>query len=257
MALKESTGLRNFRLAGGSLRKAFEDAIINVYSGTAPASADLAVAGTLLLQVTKGSGAVAQGARSTPQVGTFTVGSCTLGQTFILNVTVDGVGPTAYTYTAIADDNSNAKVAAKVAQMLNDIPQLQAISTSTGVVWVASRFAGLAFTIAAGAGSGTITGLTSEHIAASNVNTLKLAAPSSGVELKNSDTWSGVRLAEGTMGYFRMVTSSDDGTQSTSQYRLQGNVSTSGAELNVSNINASTGATETIDSCAFTEPESD
>ena len=40
MALKYSTGLRNFLVGEGSLRKAFEDAVLNLYSGAAPANAD-------------------------------------------------------------------------------------------------------------------------------------------------------------------------------------------------------------------------
>ena len=47
MAGKLSTGLRNFRANGGSLRKAFEDGILNIYSGVAPEQADDAPTGIL------------------------------------------------------------------------------------------------------------------------------------------------------------------------------------------------------------------
>ena len=39
MALKLSAGLRNFLLGEGNIRKAFEDGILNIYSGAAPANA--------------------------------------------------------------------------------------------------------------------------------------------------------------------------------------------------------------------------
>jgi hypothetical protein len=59
MALKYSTGLRNFLVGEGSLRKVFEDAVLNLYSGAAPATADDAPLGVLLAKITKASGAVA------------------------------------------------------------------------------------------------------------------------------------------------------------------------------------------------------
>ena len=157
MSLVLSTGLTNFLLGGGSVRKAFEDALLNIYSGVAPSTADEPPSGVLLNTITKASGAVAAGARSTRQIGLITIGSNVLGQTFIINITVDGVGPTSYTFTVTAAETTVALVAMKVAQMLNDIPQLAAIASgSDGNIFVASRFAGLAFTMASGGGSGTI-----------------------------------------------------------------------------------------------------
>jgi hypothetical protein len=67
---------------------------------------------------------------------------------------------------------------------------------------------------------------------------------------------SGVGATNGTAGYFRLVTNLDDGLLSTTQLRMQGNVSTSGAELNLTNINIALGATQTIDTFQLTEPAS-
>jgi hypothetical protein len=257
MALKLSTGLRQFLMGGGSLREAFEDAVLNIYSGTAPVDADAAATGVFLAKITKASGALAPGDRSTPQIGLITIGSHGVGETFIINVTVDGAGPTSYTFTVTAAEDTNAKVALKIARMLNDIPQLSAIASGTdGNIFVASRIAGLSFTIANGGGTGTISALTSSVLAATTVNSLKLGLPAAGVIAKNADVWSGVALATGTAGYFRLVTNQDDGTLSNTQIRLQGNVSTSGAELNLSNINLTLGATQTIDTFQLTEPAS-
>jgi hypothetical protein len=257
MALKLSTGLRNFLMGEGSLRKAFEDGILNIYSGAAPAGADDAATGVLLAKITKASGAVVAGERSTPQIGLITIGSHNPGETFIVNVTVDGAGPTGYTFTNTPDAGGVAEVAMKVAEMLNDIPQLCPVASgSDGNIFVMSRLAGLAFTIANGGGTGTISALTSEVKAASALNSLKLANPASGVIQKNSDVWSGVGLATGTAGYFRLVTTLDTGLLSTTELRIQGNVSTSGAELNLSNINITLGATQTIDTFQLTEPAS-
>ena len=90
MALKLSTGLRNFLLGEGNIRKAFEDGVLNIYSGTAPANAHDAATGTLLCKIAKASGAVAANARSSPQIGLITIGSHAPGETFIIKVTADG-----------------------------------------------------------------------------------------------------------------------------------------------------------------------
>jgi len=255
MALKLSTGLRNFLLAEGSLRKAFEDGIINLYSGAAPASADDAPTGVLLCKLTKSSGAVAAGARSSPQIGLITIGSHAPGETFIINVTVDGAGPASYTVTNTPDAGGLVEAAMKAAEMLNDIPQIAAIASgSDGNIFISSKFAGGSFTIANGGGTGTISALTSEVKAAVVVNTLKLSAPAAGVITKNADPWSGVGLANGTAGYFRLITTLDTGIQSQEEIRIQGNVATSGAELNLSNLNIVMGATQTVDTFTLTLP---
>jgi len=64
MIIRESTGLRNTRIkAGGlSLADALADGTIKLYTGTIPASADDAVAGTLLCEITLASGAFVSGA---------------------------------------------------------------------------------------------------------------------------------------------------------------------------------------------------
>lgn len=61
MALQLSTGLRNGMLNATGFTEAFNDGTIYVYSGPQPATADAAVQGTLLLQVTVDNGAWAAG----------------------------------------------------------------------------------------------------------------------------------------------------------------------------------------------------
>jgi hypothetical protein len=256
MALKLSTGLRNILLEEGSLRKAFEDGILNIYSGAAPTSADDAATGTLLARITKASGAVVAGARSQSQIGIITITSHGSGETFVVPVTVDGVGPTNYTFTNTPDAGGVDGVALKVAEMLNDIPQLSAIAAgTTGVIHVTHRIAGGSFTLGAAGGTGTYT-VTSSALAATLLNTLKLGVSASGIIAKNADTWSGVGLAAGTAGYFRLVTNLDTGVLSTTEHRLQGNISSSGAELNLSNLNIVVGATQTVDTFQLTQPAS-
>ena len=57
MTLKVSTGLRDAMLGTDSLSGSLALGIINIYSGTAPATADAAETGTLLVTITESSGA--------------------------------------------------------------------------------------------------------------------------------------------------------------------------------------------------------
>lgn len=59
--MKYSTGLRNHLLASGSLRAALNSGVINIYSGTAPASADDAVPGAATLLCTISAGGTGGG----------------------------------------------------------------------------------------------------------------------------------------------------------------------------------------------------
>ena len=158
MAQKFSTGLRDFLLGEGSFRKAFEDSQVKIYSGAAPATADAATTGTLLCTVTKSSGTVSASERSTEKIHHVTIpDSHASGATVILNVTVDGVGPTSYTCTNTPDLDA-APFMINVARMINDIPQLEAIADVTArEIYVMSRIAGLDFTLANGGGSVTAT----------------------------------------------------------------------------------------------------
>jgi hypothetical protein len=255
MALKYSTGLRNFLLGEGSLRKAFEDGVLNIYSGAAPAAADDAPTGVLLAKITKASGALTAGARSTPKRYKINIATHGAGETVNLNLTIDGVGPVAHVYTNTPDAGTVDDVAKLVARMLNDIPQLRAIAEGgNGNLYVQSAIDGLDFTLADNGSTATIT--VTQVEAASSVNSLRFGNPAAGALAKNADVWSGVGLAAGVAGYFRLVTSQDGGLLSTTDVRIQGTISTSGADLNMSSLNIALGATQTIDQFQLTHPAS-
>jgi hypothetical protein len=252
MALKLSTGLRDFLIGEGTLRKAFEDAILNIYSGTPPTEADDAPPGVLLCKITKSSGAVAANARSTPKLCTVTI-SGTPDAGDIVKLDLDG---TNYYYTILAEDTTVALVALKVARMLNDSPHVDAIATgTTGVVYVQSRIPGVNFTLTEETSTGITVAVSADIIANVALNTLKLGAPVAGLISKTDDIWSGVILATGVASYYRFVTSSDLGTDNIIDLRIQGTVGLSGTDLELSNINFNTvGVTETIDTFALNEP---
>jgi hypothetical protein len=255
MALKLSTGLVNFLAGGRSLRKAFDDAVLKIYRGVAPTYADDAPTGTLLANITVSSGAVAATDRGTPRLYNMLVGSNADGHTFIVDVTIDGATIQSATVTAATDTATS--LATKLARALNDVSGLQAIATGAdGYLYVQCEINGLALTLAKNTGStGTLT--VNSVTSASRSNALQLGPPTLGVITKNADTWSGVALATGTTGYYRLVRPNDgaDADTNYTDYRIQGNVSTSGAELNMSNVNFVAGATQTIPTYTLTVPK--
>ncbi|MDQ8046905.1 MAG: hypothetical protein REI11_20035 [Patulibacter sp.] len=71
-----------------------------------------------------------------------------------------------------------------------------------------------------------------------------------------AQVWSGINVASGTATHFRIIDSEfpDDGTASTVQPRLQGLCGTAGADLNMSSVNLTSGAPQTIDAANITLP---
>jgi hypothetical protein len=241
-----------------ALRKGLEDCVLDIYGGvSAPVTADEAPLGTKLCRITKASGAVASTDRSTPRVYKISIPNATNGNTVKINVTVDGVGPTTYTYTIVnPPDTTDTKVAIKVARMLNDIAQLMAIAdqdaTGPAVLWVQGLIDGLDLTLADGGGTTTAT-VTAKQ-AAARVNTLYFGPSSGGIISKPGDVWSGVNLATGVASYFRFVLPWDSGILSAIDLRIQGLISTSGSDLDMSNTTLTMGATCTIDNYSLTLP---
>ena len=65
----------------------------------------------------------------------------------------------------------------------------------------------------------------------------------------------GVSVASGTAGWFRIRELADGGGSSTTDKRIDGAVATSGAELNISSTTITSGATQTISSLSLTLPK--
>jgi len=83
-------------------------------------------------------------------------------------------------------------------------------------------------------------------------------APVAGVVSKAvAQTWSGTSVAEGTAGYFRLYEAADNpALLSTTNSRIDGNVATSGANMNMSNTFVANGAVQTVSTFAITMPAS-
>lgn len=99
-------------------------------------------------------------------------------------------------------------------------------------------------------GSGSFTGGTA-------TNGINFGESNNGVLAKEAgEVWSGVGLTDGTAGWFRFYANDYTTGASTTAVRFDGNVATSGADLNMSNTAVDDGGTVTIDSVSLTQPAS-
>lgn len=104
---------------------------------------------------------------------------------------------------------------------------------------------------------GTITVGSGDFTPGSETNGIELGTASSGeISKSSSETWSMSAVATGTAGWFRYKgNATDTGTASTTLPRIDGSISTSGGDLNISSTSITSGNTYTIDSFKFTLPE--
>ncbi len=101
----------------------------------------------------------------------------------------------------------------------------------------------------------TITLSSGAFVSGSSTNGINFGEVSSGVLSKESgETWSGVGLANGTAGWFRLYDNSYTTGASSTAVRLDGSVASSGAQFNMTNTTVVTGATSTVDSVSLTLP---
>lgn len=72
-----------------------------------------------------------------------------------------------------------------------------------------------------------------------------------------AETWSGTAVADGTAGWFRLYENLDTpGSSSTTASRIDGNIATSGANMNMSNTFIANAAVQTVSSFSVTLPSS-
>jgi len=255
MTVRLSTGLRNSLAQGLGFAGAFNRGTINIYSGSQPATADSAVSGTLLGTVTIGSGALTQETRATQ---TITVA----GASGSINTVTVGTFNIIPDVTSVPFNTSQNQTASDLCDAINR-NGIYTASVSANVVTISPR-PGVGATHNGYVVATTVTTLTATSggnmaggVAAANA--LFFAPPVAGVVAKPSTSvWSFVGVATGTAGWFRFVGSASDAGAliSAAPYlvRMDGSIAVSGADMNLSNINVTTGAPNTIDTFSFTIP---
>lgn len=252
MTTRLSIGLRNALAQGMGFGAVFNKASINIYSGAQPATADSAVAGTLLGTVTLSSSGLTQ---ETQASGTITI---TGGSTSVLTVTVgtfniipDGAVPYNTSVNQTASDlcdaiNRNGIYTATVSGAVVTIKPRPGAGASHNGYLVSS--------------TGSVTATYANMSGGVNsAAALIFSIPVAGVIGKPSSAiWSFNGIANGTAGWFRLVGSVADAGATISaapfHARLDGSIATSGGDLNLSNIAITTGSPNTIDSFTFTVP---
>ena len=256
MTLRLSTGLRNYVNADGSLKGALQNGVLNIYSGAQPATADAAPTGTLLATITAASGARTAEVLAT---GTVTL-SGSAGS--VNTVTVNGVN---IIDTAVPYNTNLTQTAADLADMINNsrsAPNYKASSAGAVVTIIAERGTGASvntFVVTA-----TLTTLTATYAnmagGVTAANGLKMGTSVAGMLAKNAaQVWSGIAATSGTAGWFRFSGSvADSGVldSAATEVRMDGAISTSGAQLNMSSTSITGGATQTIASFPITLPTS-
>lgn len=85
---------------------------------------------------------------------------------------------------------------------------------------------------------------------------LLFGTAATGILPKANDAWSGVVLASGVAGYFRLYGTAGTSGSSSSEKRIDGNIGVSGSDLVLSNTSLTLGATLTVDSFNLTVPAS-
>lgn len=268
MALRISTALRNALLHGASLRREMANCVLKVYTGSQPASADAAPTGTLLCTYSSSSGSLT---REVLPVGSLTL-SGTSGSADTIKLAVGGGTAFDILGGAVTSDGTVAGTATLVANAINNNPANIYVTASTngadGVITLTGK-PGIGATMNGWVPSGTGTTISfgsavnigSGTAGVTAVNGLKWAYPAvAGVLSKlSSQTWSGVASATGTAGWFRIEAAvADAGALDSAAVvkRIDGAVSTSGAELNLSNTSITSTVTQTIDTCSITLPTS-
>lgn len=254
MTIRLSTGLRNNIVGPTGVAASFAGGVLDIYSGSQPATADSAISGTLLGRVSLASVTYVP---ETPASATLTLA----GASGSINVVTVG------TFNIIPLGAVNFVTDLTVtAAALADAINRNGIYTATS--------SGAVVTVKAPAGTGdahnglalaytatTMTATSSGNITGGVDATagLQWGVPSAGTVSK-SGTWGFSGLVAGTAGWFRIKASAlDTDAASSVSYlpvRLDGSIAVSGADMNLSNISIAVGAPTTIDSLTITMPAS-
>ena len=259
MTIRQSTGLRNHLQQNGSFRSAFQGGKLSIYSGSQPATADTAPSGTLLATVTDNSGAHTVEVQAT---GTITI-TGTSGT--ITGITVGGIQILGATVTWATSNTNTATLLAAQINKFHGYKLFVATAATTVVTLKANLGYGTAVNslVVTTTESGGDIVATDVNIGSGvsgilQVNGLNFDDVATGLLAKRTgQTWSAVGLADGTAGWFRLrgpITDNDSADTAGAFTRLDGNIATSGADMNASTTTLAAGATHTISTFSPTEP---
>lgn len=259
MALRLSAALRNAVLGTQPLKLAMDNCVLKIYTGSQPSSADAAPTGTLLCTYSSASGALTREVLAQGSVALTGGGSGSVDTLAVNSLEIMGSATsydTSLTQTAtniVTKINNNPKNQLFVASNVSGTSATITITCKPGVGVVTWTVASTVTTITkTDTNIGTVTAGTAP------VNCLQWGTVTAGTLAKlSTQTWSGAAAATGTAGWLRFEASVTDAGALDSAavvMRMDGSVSTSGAELNLSTTAITSGVTQTVDSFVVTLP---
>jgi hypothetical protein len=250
MANQFSTGLAIGLNGSKGLKELMDDFVIKYYGGTPPtisagditlgySHADAAATGNLLATFTKG-GATLTGTASTRQDAYVVVTNGSTNDTVTLTFTVPSK---TLVYTQVAGDSSDDIFTTSLATAINADSTLNKVvrahpligaSITENIVYLEAIFPGEPFALTVGA-TGDCSAVLTAGVSNARINSLHFDYPNTYGDVSNEAayTWNATGLVADTATYFRVVKPTDDGTLSHSQERIQGNIATAGAEINL------------------------
>lgn len=253
MTLRLSTKLCNNLAGTTGFAATFANGVIDVYTGTQPASADAAATGTLLGTITQASGAwtpetlasqTITVAGSSGSINTVTVGTFNIIPLGAVPFVTDAATTAAALASAI---NRNGLYTATVSG------SVVAVKAPTGS---GAAHNGLALATTVTTLTATSGGNMSGGVAAVNGLTFN---ESSGKSVTKSGTWSFVGIAAGTAGWWRMRASPTDAGGADTGFiypRLDGSCGVGSGDMSLGTITIEIGAPSTVDRFTWVQPAS-
>ena len=258
MALKLSTAAKNQTFnalrSGVSADDSLNGGYIMIYSGSQPATADSAVTGTPLLKITASSGPYAQGVlQTTDDDGVCASQAATSGTPMTLNGVTAGTLGVGYYVTIASVGAEDLRTACfRITGTGNNdeaiIEYIQGGNNASVTTTNTFKTVSEIYPLKPAVFSSNV------KVGYGITNGLFFGLSSSGVMTRHpGQVWSGVGLAAAgtgtTAGWFRHFTGSeaDDGSAVATHARIDGRISTSGAEMSLSNITIVENASTTVD----------
>lgn len=235
--MKYSKAARNAMCGKVGLAGALAGGKLMVFTGSQPTNPEDAASGTLLCTYTLGAGAYTAEVKA---IGSFALASGSAGS--VNTITVNGVDILG---AAVPFNTSLSQTAADVAAQINWNPKNKLyVATAVGTTVTLTAMPGLGALVNTHAVNGTVTTIALGSLVnmaggVNSVNGLDFNPPAAGVLTKKTgQTWQGTSVADGAAGWFRFVGPiADAGAADASEVyvRVDGNIGTSGADLNMVN----------------------
>ncbi|MCR4302145.1 MAG: hypothetical protein NUV51_11080 [Sulfuricaulis sp.] len=269
MTLRYSPAVQNAIAVNGSWKDVMDNGSIEIYSGSQPATPDLAPTGNLLVTITASSGTKTNEVKGT---GVLTISGTTSGTVDTCTLMgIDILGG------AVAHTGDNNTMATAVALKINRAPANKlVVASTTGSSGVITLTALPGFGTTLNSGTLTFTGTTTTCAVTSTTfgsgtggsvvgvaaaNGLKMDYnAAAGVFTKDAtQTWSGTAVGAGTQtaGWFRYKGSVvDAGSLDSSAVflRIDGAIATAGGDLNMTSTAVANSAVQTVSAFQLTIP---